>query len=335
MLAKDGRYGAAPDLGWQRPAIEGHAPLMGKAQALRQWGAANNGAVIEDETSWRQPKGLGGLAIGSVTALASRWRGASPGLREESVTTPSAHHTVAIALRHMKLSFAVEGRLVHEGRVTPGMVQVSRPGERAAALFDGAFDSLHLFVPAALVAECREAIGGADEMELRDLGFVRDAVIERLAQALLRVEDAGEFGRPYAETLSLAIVSRLLGRQGRGEPAGAAPLPKWRLRRVTQHVDENLSEPLSLADLAQVAGLSRMHFAAQFRAATGFRPHEYILRRRIEQAQERMASTRMALVEVALSVGFRTQAHFGTVFKRFAGTTPQEWRRQSGSFGRS
>jgi AraC-like DNA-binding protein len=51
-------------------------------------------------------------------------------------------------------------------------------------------------------------------------------------------------------------------------------------------MDSHLYEPISLSDLAAAAGLSRNYFAAQFRVATGLRPHEYLLRRRIERAQK-------------------------------------------------
>jgi AraC family transcriptional regulator len=69
-----------------------------------------------------------------------------------------------------------------------------------------------------------------------------------------------------------------------------------------------------------------MHFAAQFKAATGMRPHQYLLKRRIERAEELLKQSGISLVDVALTVGFQTQAHFTTVFKRFAGDTPHQWR---------
>jgi len=105
------------------------------------------------------------------------------------------------------------------------------------------------------------------------------------------------------------------------------PLQKWRMKRVTDHVDAHLSRRITLADMATAAGLTRMHFAAQFRAASGMRPHDFVLQRRIERAQELLRDPELALVDVALSVGFQTQAHFTTVFKRFAGQTPHRWRR--------
>jgi AraC-like DNA-binding protein len=103
-------------------------------------------------------------------------------------------------------------------------------------------------------------------------------------------------------------------------------LPKWRLRRVEQHIAAHFERGISLSELAGVAGLSRMHFAAQFRAATGYRPREYLLNHRVEHAMSLLTTTQRPLAEIALAVGFSTQAHFSTVFKRISGRTPARWR---------
>jgi AraC family transcriptional regulator len=119
------------------------------------------------------------------------------------------------------------------------------------------------------------------------------------------------------------------------EFAGPAPvkgrcsgLPKWRRQRLEQYLADNIDKRVSLDDMAAAAGLSKMHFAAQFRAATGLRPHEYLLSLRIERAKAFLAAGQMSLVEVAFSTGFNAQAHFSTVFKRFTGTSPARWRQQ-------
>ncbi|WP_454625064.1 helix-turn-helix domain-containing protein [Bradyrhizobium cenepequi] len=177
----------------------------------------------------------------------------------------------------------------------------------------------------------------------------RKAAIERLKDPVIRyLSDAlADAGQAYdrragirADALRLAVAIRLLGLQaenglsiddGGFAPTGPAERPagglqKWRLKRVAEYVDSHLSKKITLSDLAAVAGLSRMHFASQFRMATGLRPHEYLLRQRIRRADELLRHTTMTIVEVALSVGFQTQAHFTTVFKRIAGNTPAQWR---------
>ena len=166
-----------------------------------------------------------------------------------------------------------------------------------------------------------------------------DPVIDCLSDALAAAERASDqHSRIYADAVRLAIAIRLLGqppqcahRSGElVEPALAArqvrALQKWRLKRVLEYIDDHLSRKITLGDLAAVAGLSRMHFASQFRAATGLRPHEYLLRQRIGRAEELLLGSAMTIVEIALTVGFQTQAHFTTVFKRFVGHTPCQWR---------
>jgi AraC-like DNA-binding protein len=69
-----------------------------------------------------------------------------------------------------------------------------------------------------------------------------------------------------------------------------------------------------------------MHFAAVFRRATGLRPHEFVTKRRIARARQLLSGSHMPIVDIALSVGFQSQAHFTTVFKRAVGTTPHRWR---------
>jgi AraC family transcriptional regulator len=112
-------------------------------------------------------------------------------------------------------------------------------------------------------------------------------------------------------------------------------LQTWRLRRVQDYVRAHISGAIRLSALASAAGLSKMHFAAQFRARTGIRPHEYVVRQRIASAQVLLLVTDTTIAEVGLCVGFSTQAHFTTVFHRYVGTTPYRWQRGQVPEGRA
>jgi transcriptional regulator GlxA family with amidase domain len=164
---------------------------------------------------------------------------------------------------------------------------------------------------------------------------VVDPVIERLARSLIHAEQLdGAFGQSFADGINLAITAQLFGgntnraQAGRPRPSG---LSKWRLKRATEYMAGHLSGSISLSDIAAAAGLSPMYFAAQFRLATGRRPHEYLLKRRIERAQELLLNSHLPLVEIAFEVGFKAQAHFTTVFARFVGETPRVWRQRNNS----
>jgi AraC-like DNA-binding protein len=211
-------------------------------------------------------------------------------------------------------------------------MRLSEPGLPRRGIFHGGYDALHLHVPNATLTECIQAGSGSVAPLLGSRAF-SDPVIERMAHALIRVDDyGGPFGPCYAESLGLAIVARLLGRNAAttspASPGRTSSLPKWRLKRATDYIAAHLGEPIGLADIAASTGLTRMHFAAQFKAATGMRPHEYLLRQRIERAKELLAGSQTPLAEVALEVGFKAQAHFTTVFARIVGETPNAWRRE-------
>jgi AraC-like DNA-binding protein len=296
---------------------------------------SNSDEIVLTEREWRILPVPQAAASARQGVLATRWQTVLPRVLEASADTADDSHVVKIVLRNMNMRLSVGGRTVQDGVATPGLVHVTEPGARVHSLFRGAYDVLHLHVPSALVMECANDVSGSQEISLCRTGPpAKDPLIERLARALIAADEiTPSFGALYVDCLSVAIVARLMasayGADDCKRPR-AGQLVRWRLKRAFDYVEAHLSEPVRLADLASASGLTRMHFAAQFRGATGLSPHEYLLRRRVERAQEMLAGSGIPVVEVALSVGFQTQSHFTTVFKRFAGQPPQTWRRERG-----
>jgi AraC family transcriptional regulator len=103
-------------------------------------------------------------------------------------------------------------------------------------------------------------------------------------------------------------------------------LQTWRLRRVEKYIRNHISDSINLTELANAAGLTRMYFASQFRARTGIRPHEYVVRQRLAWAQVLLMTPQTKVADVGVCVGFANQAHFTTVFRRYVGLPPHRWR---------
>ncbi len=293
--------------------------------------------MIHEERRWlERPPPRAGQHTGSGIA-ASRWYGAPLQPQDVTSETDSDYHGLAIALKTTTLTMFSAQRLVHDGRMMSGAVKISQPARTQRAIFRSPYDELHLHVPNALVAEYVEAgyrRPDEDNCALSDAVVRSDPIIDQLAHAFIRVEDMdGPFGYSYAEGVGLAIIARVLGRCSDAESVaranGASGLPKWRLKRALEYIDAHLGDPVGLFDMAAATGLSRMHFAAQFRAATGMRPHEYLLRRRTEHAQTLLSTSSLPLVEVAFDVGFKSQSHFNAVFTRLTGETPGSWRQRT------
>ena len=108
------------------------------------------------------------------------------------------------------------------------------------------------------------------------------------------------------------------------EPVGG--LLPWRLQRVFAHIRENLAHEVSVAELARTVGMSQYYFSKLFKTSTGTTPHQYLMRQRVERAQDLLRASRTALAEVATQVGFETQSHFTSVFRHMVGITPKRYR---------
>jgi transcriptional regulator GlxA family with amidase domain len=91
-------------------------------------------------------------------------------------------------------------------------------------------------------------------------------------------------------------------------------------------IDRNYAEPLDTARLARAALISQFHFIRAFRGAFGETPHQYLLRRRIERAQELLRATNLTVTEISLEVGFRSLGSFTTAFGEHAGEPPSAYR---------
>jgi AraC family transcriptional regulator len=291
--------------------------------------------IVVDEPEWRALPQGSPMASSGARVIATRWRAIMKGMRESSAQTADDRHVVKIVLRSMNFRLLAAGRTVQDGVVLPGMFHVTEPAVPVRCLFRGPYDVLHLHLPGNLIAECAHGMPRHQMAVLCSQAHpTSDPMVERLGRALLDADQVGgSFGQLYADCISIAIVARIVASACRTAPferPNVAELARWRLKRAIDYVEARLAEPVSLADLASATGLTRMHFAAQFRAATGLRPHEYLLRRRIERAQEMLAGTDMSVVDVALSVGFQTQSHFTSVFKRFVGQPPRAWRQSHG-----
>lgn len=103
-------------------------------------------------------------------------------------------------------------------------------------------------------------------------------------------------------------------------------LPRWRLQRVLDYIEQNLAGEIRLGDLADAARLSANHFSELFRQSTGTSPYRYVLARRVECAKRLLGESMLGVLDIALAVGFSDQSHFSKVFRRTTGMTPGGYR---------
>jgi AraC family transcriptional regulator len=228
-----------------------------------------------------------------------------------------------------------EGRLGHHNSVswakTPGALSLVPAGIAPVWRARTDFELIACVIDVSLVTEVHAELDRRPEGELRFRNNFEDPAAQQLMR-LLYADSADGYpaDRLYTDHLIHALAYRFLV-VGRGsDPPSTekqvSPLPRHILGRVVERM-RNLGTELSLEVLAKESGYSRVHFVRMFRAATGYTPHNYLLKLRLDRARELLASPALSLTEIALECGFSSHSHLSRVFRQVLGATPSEYRR--------
>jgi AraC family transcriptional regulator len=267
--------------------------------------------------------------LGWVGLEAARCR-AEPAF-ERNVPALAHHRLVLVTRPPEELDLRYEGVKRHVP--TPaGAITLVPAGSPVWARSSGHKDELHVFLKADLVTGVAAETFGLDPVRLAvppldalDLPQLRAAMWA--VDAELTAGGAG--GRLAAESLANVLAVHLIRhvlspRQPARRRDGT--LPRARLRAVFEYVEEHLEAGPTLEQLAAVAHLSPYYFARQFKRSTGLPPHQYVIARRIERAQQFLQGGDLSVGEVAARTGFSDQSQFTHHFKRLVGVTPGQFR---------
>jgi AraC family transcriptional regulator len=158
---------------------------------------------------------------------------------------------------------------------------------------------------------------------------IRDEQIEGLAFAAeSEIRSDGRAGNLFIESLATALAAHVLARfssqrvelrQYRGG------ISRTQVGRTEDFIEAHLGEDFGLAELAANVGMSRYHFCRLFNQSTNLSPHQFVIRRRVERAQQLLKDHRLTMAEIATNLGFSDQSHFARVFRRLVGTTPKRY----------
>src|ERR1700692_139533 len=156
--------------------------------------------------------------------------------------------------------------------------------------------------------------------------FFRDnALIETALKIARLIESSRPDHRRYLEAIGVVLVHELMrnneGRHG-AEANIKGGLAAWQRRKAVAYIEQHLGEPISLAELAQMVGLSPWYFCRAFRQSLGIPPQRYQLSQRIERAKTLLAKRAASVTDVGLSLGYNSASAFCTAFRRVTGLTP-------------
>jgi AraC-like DNA-binding protein len=149
---------------------------------------------------------------------------------------------------------------------------------------------------------------GAFTLENAFRGLVRELTLEG--------PDRAEALACYAAALRIEI-GRLLVR-----PAASRLGLHPAVTRACELIEGRPEDRWRLDELASLCGVSVAHLVSLFRRDLGQPPRQYLLRRRVERAEELLRSSGRSITDVAHELGFASSQHFAKVFKKIRGRSP-------------
>lgn len=217
------------------------------------------------------------------------------------------------------------------------------PGD-CALIADG---SIHSGAPKACVYECvvfdlerflpRASVCGQRLARLRESGarlegrFCAETRAAAMVSAMFEAMETEQAGYEFTATgllwqfLGEVLARRLYRPAQTGSPGDTRRIQG--IKNALRLIHTQYSEPLTLADLSEKAGLSPKYFCRVFRQLTGRTPIDYLLYYRVECAAEMLCTVPDSITDVAMACGFGDAGYFDRIFRRLKGKTPGEFRR--------
>jgi AraC-like DNA-binding protein/quercetin dioxygenase-like cupin family protein len=155
------------------------------------------------------------------------------------------------------------------------------------------------------------------------------AQLEQAAAIIGELEAELQARRPGARFMASSHLMRLIGFLSRCYSALQEPraTPVLGISRALSHIEAHYAEPLTVAQLARVAGMSPSTFMRRFRDAVGRSPVDTLIHTRIARACERLRhDSDLKLAAIADTCGFADANYFSRLFRRVMGCTPRAYR---------
>ena len=143
----------------------------------------------------------------------------------------------------------------------------------------------------------------------------------------LRADKTGTDRRVLAPLYLQEMVYRVLQREqyARLLALAAAESASNPVSAVLEHVRTHLSEPLTVADMADLVNLSPSAFAHLFRDVTGRSPYQFLKEMRLDRARELLVDGNFTVARISKEVGYASVSHFISEFRGRFGVTPRSY----------
>jgi len=102
------------------------------------------------------------------------------------------------------------------------------------------------------------------------------------------------------------------------------------IRKVQDYLENNYPKTVTIDKMAEIACMSPRTFMRNFKKHTGNTPNKYLQKVRVENAKKMLEHSGLSIEQICMEVGYIDFAAFRKIFKKYAGLTPSNYKRQYG-----
>lgn len=167
---------------------------------------------------------------------------------------------------------------------------------------------------------------GVQWQALSNRRFHADAEAIRILQRILTEQEQGDGERIFS-LLTMLLLYLGGGNEKDGNP-GVQPVISGEntiIRKAQQYVQEHVTGKLTVATVAEAAGISASYLTALFQKHLHVSPGEYIRRIKLQQSKQLIREGQMNFTQIAEVLHYSTVHHFSRQFKQVFGMTPSEY----------
>ncbi|USD67201.1 AraC family transcriptional regulator [Vibrio sp. SCSIO 43136] len=175
-----------------------------------------------------------------------------------------------------------------------------------------------------------------DKMALQFLNNynLSDPVLNRIIDLFIfEVEGKGRNGANYLSNLLALLSQHYIQHYSNyvdllNEKQSGSKFDRRQVEKIDLYIQQNISEPISIDDLAELLHCSKFYFLREFKKLMDVTPYQYIMGKRLEQAKSKLNAPEVNIAEISHQFGFNDQSHFTRAFKGHYGQTPGQFLKQ-------
>jgi len=259
-------------------------------------------------------------------------KGCSPHFYPNNVYTPYFYFALALD-KDLNWSAKADGSL-QSLKTSPGDIWINPPRTPFThSISEPCYFLILAIEEQTFLSHCPLNPDGKTLQFLNNYNVVDETIKGIMELFILEVQANGRNGSTYLRNLIALLSTHYIQNFSNYQDLhnarkGASKFDQSQVDKVNDYIQQNIGNPVSVDDLADLLKCSKFYFLREFKKLTGLTPYQYLMNKRLEQAKQLLSADSASIAAIGLQLGFSDQAHFTRTFKNHFNITPGQFIKQ-------